>query len=347
MPLNERQISELSRAIDAQMSLPELILLANDIGVNLSNIAPDGSVQTRAEVLLKYLNTARPPRDRELLEAILEHFGSSRAALRCTVDQLMAPTFYPSDAHNALLLGRMGFFGRTGLRMGLRAFTQHSSFSSRVLIVEGSVPGGKSYTWKFLSHLAKQAGATPLLLSLKGINHEPRSFVREIALLLQLDLSTLPPLADEPKMMRMSALVNWFQGQLVDLRRPYWLVVDDLNEPDVIAEVRACAYALASVVERVKPDNLWMALLGYNDPITDRDMRLCVRDVAAFPTAEVLAKDFVSLAAVSAVPLNPAKAAEYAQLLFSKYQMIDHDAMEELTAAAEDLGQTLLQGLQP
>lgn len=347
MPLSDRQIGDLARAIDAYLSLADLIQLADEIDIKLGNIAPDGSVQTRAEALLKYLNAARPPRDRELLEAIsAKGPGQISTGLKNLANQLLTPTYHPPNARDALLLGRTGFFGRDDLRAGVTEFTNPSPFTSRVLIVQGNGPGGKTYTWEYLRHLAVEASAVPLLLRLKDGAYEPRSFVHAVGQLLRLNTLTLPQLADEPQLMRMNALVNWFQGELVDLKHAYWLVIDDLNEPDVTPEVRACAYALASTVERVKPNHLWMALLGYNDPITEREMRYCVRDVAAFPTADVLAKNFVSLAAVSQVPLIPTRATEYAQLLFSKYQTIDRTAMEELTAAAEGLGQKLLQGLQ-
>lgn len=348
MPLNERQIGELARRIDAHLTLAELVQLADEIGVNLGNIAPDGAVQTRAEILLKHLNAARPPRDRELLEAIAaKGLGQIAAALKHHADQLLAPTFYPPIARDAVLLGRIGFFGRHDLRKRVTDFINPSDFTAHVLIVQGNDPGGKTYSWEYLRHLSVNAGAVPLLLRLKDGHYEPRSLVHAVGQLLRLDLTTLPPLADEPQLMRMDALVTWFQGQLVALDRPYWLVIDDLNEPVVTPEVRACAYVLASTVERIKPANLWMALLGYNAPVTDREMRYCLRDVAAFPTADVLAQNFISLAALSRVPLIPTKAAEYAQLLFSKHQKIDHSAMEELTADAEGLGQKLLQGLQP
>lgn len=348
MPLSDRQIGELARAIDAYMTLPNLILLATEIEVNLGNIAPDGSVQTRAEVLLKHLNAARPPRDRELLEAIAaKDPGEIRAALQDLVNQLLAPTFHPSNAHDALLLGREGFFGRDALRARIKEFTNPTGYTSHVLFVQGSDPGGKTYSWKYLNHCARQAGAVPLQIRLKGRQYEPRSLVEAIGLLLNQDVSTLPRLADQPQLMRMDALVIWLQGKLADLKRPYWLVIDDLNEPDVTPEVRACAYALALAVETTKPDNLWIALLGYNDRIVDPDMRFCVVDTANFPTEQTLANDFVKLAAVSTVPLHPNKAAQIAKLFFSKYPRIDRDAMVEITHSAERLGEKLIQGLQP
>jgi len=347
MPLNDRQIDELARAIDDYLTLPALIQLAAEIDVLLSNIAPDGSVQTRALTLLKVLNGALPPRDRELLEAIsAKGLGEISASLRAVVDKLLTPTYQPPNARAAVLLGRTGFFGRNELRERVREFTDPSPFTSRVLVVQGDGPGGKTYSWEFLRHLAKEAGAVPLQLRLNDPGYEPRSVVRAVGQLLRLNLSTLPQLADEPQSMRMNALMAWFQGELIDLKHRYWLVIDDLDKPTVTPEVKACAYALASIVEVAKPDKLWMALLGFNDTITDREMRDCVRDVAAFPSADMFAKNFESLAAVSPVPLTRTKATEYAQLLFSKYELIDRTAMEELTRAAEGLGQKLLEGQQ-
>jgi hypothetical protein len=87
-------------------------------------------------------------------------------------------------------------------------------------------------------------------------------------------------------------------------------------------------------------------LLGYNDPITESDMRHHIRDVATFPTIEMFADDFVNLAKWSELALEKAKAIDYAQILFSKHSVIDRCAMEALTAEAEMLGQKLLQGQQ-
>lgn len=348
MPLNDQQIDELARAIDAWFTLPGLIQLASEIDVTLGNIAPDGSLQTRAVTLLKVLSAAQPPRDRELLEAIsAKGHGQISVAIRDLANKLLAPTYQPPNAHAAVLLGRTGFFGRDDLRERVREFTSPSRFTSRVLIVHGTGHGGKTYSWQFLRHLAKEVSAVPLQLRLGNASYEPRSLVRAVGQLLKLNLSTLPQLADEPQSMRMNALMAWFQGELVDLQHRYWLVIDDLDKPNVTPEVRACAYALASIVEAAKPDKLWIALLGFNDTITDREMRDCVRDVAAFPTAVMFAKNFESLAAVSPVLLTQTKATEYAHLLFSKYESIDLAAMEELTRAAEGLGQKLLEGQQP
>jgi hypothetical protein len=347
VPLNDKQISHLARSIDDSMDLPRLIQLADEIDVRLDSIAPNGSVQTRAEVLLKTVNADRPPRDRDLLESIVRN-GHVTAALRTLANQLLKPTYQPpSDMHDAILLGRIGFFGRGGLRRGLREFTNPSHFTSHVLIVQGAETGGRTYSWEYLRHLASQAGSVPRQLRLTGATYAPRNLMFAVGQLLRLDLAQFPPLADEPQEMRMSALLNWFQGQLAGLEREYWLVIDDINEAEVTPEVRACAYAIALIVERVKPDKLWIALLGYNDVITDPEMRHCIRDQAVFPTVDMLARNFVSLAAASPLPLQAAKATEYASLLFSKHAKLDRAAMEDLTQSAEGLGQKLLLGMQP
>jgi hypothetical protein len=343
MPLNERQISDLARAIETYLSLSDLIQLADRIDLTLGSIAPDGSLLTRAEVLLKTVNTGRPPRDRELLEAIVQR---GPAGLKTIANQLLTPTYHPPNARDAVLLGRTGFFGRDGLRQGVEDFARPSHFTSRILIIEGYDPGGKTYSWEYLRHRAVEAGAVPRRLGLKDAAYEPRDLVEAVGQLLRLDVGTLPRLVDRPQHMRTNALLMWFQGQLDDIRRAYWLVIDDLNEPAVSREIRACAYALAKIVEQVKPDNLWVALLGYNEQIIDREMRNCVHDMAAFPTPAMFARDFIKLAAISSVPLSPERANKYAELLFSRHQIIDRTAMDELTSAAELLGQKLLKGLQ-
>ncbi len=195
MPLNDKQIAQLARSIDDSMDLPRLILLADEIDVRLDSIAPSGSVQTRAEILLKTINADRPPRDRDLLETIVRN-GHVTAALRALANQLLKPTYQPpNDVHDAILLGKIGFFGRGGLRQGLREFTNPSPFTSHVLIVQGAEPGGRTYSWEYLRHLAAQAGSVALQLRLTGANYRPRDLVSAAGQLLRLDLAKAPALA--------------------------------------------------------------------------------------------------------------------------------------------------------
>jgi hypothetical protein len=350
MPLTDRQISDLARTIDSHMNLAELVQLADEINVNLNNLAPEGSVKTRAEAFLKAINSDRPrPRDRELLDLIVRKGDNEISpVIKNSVLELLKPSYFPpDDPHKAFLLGRTGFFGRDPLRQSVRDFTNPDNFTTRILIVRGSTPGGKTYSWEYLRHLAIVAGAEPMRLCLKKSGaHTPRELVEAVGQLLGLGVSTIPKLVDNPQNMRMGALRDWFQRQLVKLDRSYWLIIDDLNDEKILPETRLCAYMLAEVVEEKKPDKLWVALLGYNEPITNNDMRWRAEDDATFPTAAMLAGHFVALAPES-MRLSFDEALGYANLLYPDTGELNPEAMSGRTSSAEKMAEKLRLGLRP
>ena len=46
------------------------------------------------------------------------------------------------------------------------------------------------------------------------------------------------------------------------------------------------------VEEIRKPNNLWVALLGYNEAIVDPDFRYLIPEIAEFPRQDLVARDF-------------------------------------------------------
>ena len=123
----------------------------------------------RAVAFIKHLNGLLPPRDGELLEMVRTR-GNAR--LKTIAAQLMAPTYISptNDPHDAIILGRTAFIARLDLRSRIRDFTTGvNPFTTRVAVVRGNSPGGKSYTWEFLRHLAfASVGAQPFRHRLKG-----------------------------------------------------------------------------------------------------------------------------------------------------------------------------------
>ena len=90
-------------------------------------------------------------------------------------------------------------------------------------------------------------------------------------------------MADEPQLARIHPLINSLMGQVVHLKRRYWLAIDDINDPAVTPPIRDVLYAIACSVEDDRPENLWLALLGYNSLITDSELRWVAQDDARFP----------------------------------------------------------------
>lgn len=262
---------------------------------------------------------------------------------------MLTPGFFApnKDAHDAILLGRTAFVARASLRQQLREFTNPSAYTTRVLVVRGSEPGGKSYSWEFLRHLAKvTVGATPQRLRLRGTQYTPREFMEQAFKLLHLDMAALPLLTDNPQLTRIDALINAFKGQVPRMQERYWLVVDDLNDPAVTPEIRNVAYALAHSVEEMRPDFLWVALLGYNEEITDPDLRHVAQDEAEFPSQEMVAEHLLALSARSK-PLDPARAREIACALYQGFPRLDREAMSKLTVMVEKTGEKLSAGVHP
>lgn len=356
MALTNTQIDQLADELDQQSDDSRLQLIAADLGVNWANLT-NGVVpfRERAAMLIRHLNGTLPPRDAELLE-IVRRRGNAR--LQTIVVQLMAPTYYSptGDPHDAIVLGQTAFIARPDLRAQIRKFTTGvNNFTTRMLIVSGSTPGGKSYTWEYLRHLAfATVGAQPFRHRLKGKGkaYVPRHLFEDVFRLLDLDVSTLPPLTDDPQLARLDALMAAFKGKIVGLNRHCWLVIDDLNEPTVTPEVREAAFAMAQAAEEIKPQRLWIALLGYNESILDPELRHIARDGAEYPTPASIAQHLQALSDSGPNPLKGERAAEITDLLFQKYnatdnEMLDKAAMIKLTADIERMGDKLRQGQQP
>lgn len=348
MPLTGSQVSKLVGALHDEWDLPTLSLLASDLGVNLGNEAPGAALKEAALKLVTLLNTSMPPRDAELLERLRER---GNAPLKAVVADLLAPGFFPpaGDPHDAILLGRTAFVDRDDLRARLREFTNPSAYTTRVLVVSGNEPCGKSYTWEFLRHLAwVTVGAKAQRLRLRGTGYTPRQLVEETFALLRLDKSGLPPMTDDPQLARIEPLITEFKGQLATMGgQRYWLVIDDLNDASVLPAAAETALALAQAVEENKPDQLWIALLGYNAPITDSELRHVAKDDPRFPDPDGVAEYFRRIADGSAKPLTPERALEIATVMFGKYAQLDKAAMTELTPELEDMGEKLRDGKQP
>ena len=346
MALDATQRIKLAEQINLHSNLDYLRVYAADIGITLPNIAPGANLFNSAFALIEELHKPIPPRIDELLELLR---AQGNAALKAFASQLLTPGYYSptGDPHDAIVLGRAAFVARDELRRSLRDFTSPSPFTTRVLIVRGNEPGGKSYSYEFLRHLAFIAGARPMPLHLKRTSYTPREFMEQVYAVLGMDASNLPELKDDPQLARVDPLINAFKGRLSKLTKPYWLVIDDLNDPGVRKEVRETAYALAYTVEDVKADNLWVALLGYNDLFDESELRHIARDDAEFPSPQFVAQHLEKVSQRSQKPLTSEEAQNFASLLFSKYPKLDKEAMMKMTIDMETLGNKLERGLRP
>jgi len=347
MILSTAQITQLANQIAANSNRQKLDLYASAIEVDLPRLAPTGSLNQVALTLIAELQAQTPPKIDQLLEKLS---AEGNAALRATANELLTPSFYsPSgNAHDAILLGTTAFVARFDLRSELRSFTNPNQYSTRVLIVRGDQPGGKSYSWEFLRHLAYEGGNKAIKLGLRGTAYNPREFMVQVYKLLRLDPESLPELSDNPQLALIDPLINDFKGQLTELKERYWLVIDDLNDPSITKPITETAYAVASAVEEMRPDRLWVALLGYNDPIADvGELRNVSKDYAEFPAQDLVADFLQKVSVAGKKELPPGRATEITTLLFSKFDPLDKGAMMRLTIELERYGKKLRQGIHP
>lgn len=353
MPLTLTQIDVLAEAFNIGMSPTELAIFTDLLGFNLNNEVPPGSVKERAREFIKRMNSNRPPRDSELLE-MLQRMGNN-ANLQALARQLSRrPFFSPTnDEHDAILLGDLQtapeqtkpFVAREPLRQKIKAFTLNPGVNSpHVLIIHGDQSCGKSYSWIYIRHLATHFNVNAKPVRLRDGLSTPLALVQGLAGRLQL-AEGVPQMTDDPQLSRITPLVDWFMNRLDRLTQPYWLVIDDLNDPKVTPAVLETVYELALRVEYEKPKNLWLMLLGYNLPITDPDF-MPAEEAALFPDASLVARHFEWVAAPVA-PLTPQRAREIADVLFSAFPSLDKESMQKLEKAILTMDLKLANGEQP
>ena len=346
MPLSSTQVNQLADAFDNYWDLEKLVEFADLLGVKLNNLAPDGTVKTRAGKFISEMNSSQPPRDREMLEKLLIEGNDG---LRRIAEDLLRPAFISkmdNDPYHAISLGRAAFLNREELRRELREFTDPRPDKTRVLIVRGQEPCGKSYTWRFLQHLAlNKVGADFHRMRLKESNPTTREFFETVGRRLGLNLAkdSFPKVTDDPQEAKTHPYIDWLDGQLNTLNRPQWLIIDDLNHQEVKKTTREAAYALACLAEERKT-NLWVALLGYNEAVTDSELDYIAEDEAVFPDPSSVAQYFECLSRTGPLPLTPEEAREWAELLFTAQTTIDKEVMSTLKKQIENLGEKFKRG---
>ena len=107
------------------------------------------------------------------------------------------------------------------------------------------------------------AGARFHSINLKDSIPDTRQFFKDVGSELRLDLSedVFPKVKDDPQEAKLHSYAKWLGGQIDTLTEAHWLVVDDLNHPEVSESAREAAYELARQAE-IKKGNLWVALIG-------------------------------------------------------------------------------------
>lgn len=229
-----------------------------------------------AEFMAMLIDSSYPD-TREIGTRMLEQYGSSAA------EPVLSPAASPNpgpnlatqpgatspsglavgDPYGSQLVGEQIFINRTKLRAHLKDLL--SASRSRVLVVTGDRPCGKSYTWFYVRQRELLGEAEPVLIDLKDWTEpvSPVDLMSSIALQLRLPEPVIDQYAQGAAQAR--RLRDWLVGQL----RPQedsgrWLLVfDSLDHVAQRDETLQLIELLAgAAITQVLP-GLRMILLGY------------------------------------------------------------------------------------
>jgi hypothetical protein len=354
MPLIQEQIEELAEAIHGNWDLEKLGLFTSLLEYNLKNEVTTGSVKFRALKFISDMNSRQPPHDHQMLGKLANLTDPllQNEELQTLAKNLLEPPFISTngnDPYYAIVLGKPAFLDRKYLRDEIPEFTNPGKDTTRVLIVRGEKPGGKSHTYFFLQHLAfNVAGARFHSINLVDSKPDPRQLFKDVGSELRFDLSdnVFPKIKDDPQEAKLQSYGSWLGGQIDTLQEPHWLVIDDLNHPEVTEPAREAAYELAKQAE-IKKGNLWVALLGYNKPITDDKLEYIAEDEARFPNRESIIEYFCLLSNRGGLNVEKIEAGTWIDLLCNNMASLDKEGMKNLKKKIEKLGKRLLKGKKP
>lgn len=351
MKLLPNQIRLLVDQIHLYWNPDKLNLFASDMGVNLFNEVQPGNMRAITYEFISGLNSEQPPRIGQMLTLLAEdpNQALAGAAKRLNKRPYESPT---GDEHDAVLLGDLAFIGRPELRDILRDFSYADNFSVRMLVLRGGEPCGKTYSWWFIDHLAKQAGANIQRIRLKDADYTPRELFKALRVQFELSKYGFPKLKDDPQESKIHPYITWLKGKLSSLDRHCWLVIDDLNHPNVRPSTREAAYAIGKLAQ-VNKGNLWVVLVGYNEAITERELRKRKEETPQFPSEEAVAEFLQFVATLGPRPLTAERARQIAKAAYQKQRQECEDlkdikeSMERLTPYIEDIAEQLKAGNQP
>ncbi|KQV04419.1 MULTISPECIES: effector-associated domain EAD1-containing protein [unclassified Kitasatospora] len=215
------------------------------------DVVLDAERTGRLADLLTMFAACRYPDVREVADELLRGQGSPA----------MQPDPFLTD-----LVGQRLYVDRTLLRSHFKDLV--SASKSRVLVVTGQRPCGKSFTYFFVTHIAARLGTfRPVLLDLADWNSEPCTpygLMASIAKQLRLGAPTMDQYA--PGAAQAVGLVDWLVGELnhPSPKCQYVFVIDGLDRVLVLEETGNLLALLAGAALREKIPGLRVVLLGYS-----------------------------------------------------------------------------------
>jgi Effector-associated domain 1 len=246
---------------------------------NLKNVAFEMLVTARQEGWLRDLlvmfSESNYPAVKEIADRILvQHVpapdaSAASASLSISATEPHAATGLSDisamvDPYLRHLIGQQQpFIDRSALRVHLKDLLSESP--SRVLVITGERPCGKSYTWFFIKQPDLLGGMTPVLVDLSEWKNPspPIEVMSSIALQLGLEEPKIDEHAQESAQAR--RLRDWLVGQLQQHDRDgRWLLVfDSLDHVGQRDETLQLIEFLAGAAIRQRLPGLRVILLGY------------------------------------------------------------------------------------
>jgi Effector-associated domain 1 len=219
------------------------------------------------ELLVMFKN-GRYPGVREVATRVLAQLDQAPKAGGAPQPPATAPgngsAVSGSDPFLSHLVGQQPFIDRTVLHKHLEDLISDSA--SRVLVITGERPCGKSYTWFYVRQPELLGGITPVLVDLS--EWADPSHPVEVMSSIALQLGLTEPTIDEHAQGAAQAqrLRDWLVGQLQPLEhggRRWLLVFDSLDHPAQRDDTLQLIEFVAGAAIRQRVAGLRVILLGY------------------------------------------------------------------------------------
>jgi hypothetical protein len=299
MQLDPQERGQLILAMRGAFSLARLNqLIVESLGLDAEDFAPPVARDKREAVSKLVTQLDREGRTDFLLETLRTSEWKDAPSLRPALDKLLAraqeevraswgededpfmSSFIPPE-------GRP-FIGRDGLRKHLKRVARGRG--KRVIVISGTRPCGKSWSWWYLRYVASgRFAATKLDLS-EYSNPSPYELMRDLAFDLGMPEPPEDTVAKGSTQAR--ALAKWFNGRLRQADKRVLVAIDSLDHRRLLKDTEELIVRLAQVAaESDTQAGLTLLLLGPRfelqtvDPFALGEEQICALtrdDVGAF-----------------------------------------------------------------
>ena len=170
------------------------------------------------------------------LNDFFNELGSRSAALRAEIDNLLGLNQI-CPTQELMIDDSLPFIDKKSLRTTLSNLIARDLNRSRVVVIDGPTPSGKSHSLHLVSHVGRQRGGAKIVWTKltdihASFDFEPLDLMESIANQLGMDI------ADSVRKTRAQdaritlKLIDWFVGEFgtyADPFQPVWLLIDDLG----------------------------------------------------------------------------------------------------------------------